>query len=1631
MVAKSPNASRQAAIERLEPRLFMDAAPWIAGATLINDGSTIAIHLGPNGAAAPSQPSPQAAAGAGQAAAPEAELDFGDAPAPFPTLLADDGARHQIVDGVYLGNAIDAESDGQPDATATGDDNAGTRDEDGVTLPSHLLPGWAASITVVASAQGKLDAWIDFNGDGVWQASEKVFDSVDLVSGSNTLTIDMPSDAVPGMSFARFRFSTAGGLLPTGLAPDGEVEDYQVRIDGPGQDGTDFGDAPDSYGTMLAMDGASHTIYSDVRLGDAIDAEADGQPAGDATGDDNAGIDDEDGIRFLTALAPGAVATFEAHPSCPGYLSLWIDTNRDGAWDSSERVYQIYFGFASTWWMEFSVPQGAQPGQTFARVRFSTVDLASPTGPAPDGEVEDYRITIQPSDPRDFGDAPDTYGTTLGSNGPWHALTSDLHLGATVDGEADGQPSPNATGDDTNPPAATNDEDGVVFTSPLIPGQSATVDVTASGDGFLFAWVDFNGDGYFGWDEQITPWWTSASAGTQTVTFDVPQTAVEGPTFARFRVSSVYSLSATGGAPDGEIEDYQVNIGQSMEARYDFGDAPTPYPTLLAEDGARHLVSPDSPYLGPEGNSPDVELDGLPGPWATGDNIHASDDENGVAIPLLSHEYWDQITIEVQVGGFVDGWIDWNGNGSWEDPGEQIASGWYDPGIYSFWVYPEADAVVGTTYARFRINTQSDLPSYGPAVDGEVEDYAVTILQYHDWDLADLGDAPDDLQTPGYPTLRDNDGAFHLPSTLHLGDLIDYEFDGQPDANAQGDDLNGQPDEDGVTFPATLFSGSTASITIRSSGAGYIDAWIDFNQDGQWDYWGEKVLDSVPVVAGSNVLTFPVPADAASGFTFARFRLSSQGGLIPKGYAEDGEVEDYRVAVEQGNTDSDFGDAPDTYGITQASDGAQHTIVPDFYLGAGIDGESDGQPGPLADGDDANGIDDEDGVRFVGLLVAGSDAQVIVTASQYGKLDAWIDFNGDGMWDASEKMFDSVEVWGGENTLSFSVPADAVLGDTYARFRYSSAGGLSPTGPAPDGEVEDYAVTLLDASQVTYDFGDAPDVYGTTLAADGARHAIVPGVFLGAQIDAEADGQPTADAKGDDANGIADEDGFKVDSPIYPGAPAMFDFIISCKGYLQVWADLNHDGTWDASEHLYQWELPFGANWYSSFQVPASALPGDTAFRVRFSTIYLDSATGPAPDGEVEDYVLNVLPAGVRDFGDAPDSYGTTLAANGPWHGISNLFLGAGIDAETDGQPSANATGDDTNPPAGPNDEDGVIFTSPLVPGQTATLQVTSSASGNLSGWIDFNGDGVFGNDESIANGTHVNAGSITVTFDVPATAVEGATFARFRVSSLGWMGPTGASPDGEVEDYRVHVGASGTISGTTFHDRNGNHAFDAGDAAGGGWTVYLDANGSGALDPGEPSMATGPDGLYQFTDLAPGNYIVRELPSAPWVQTTPWPSSAYTVALAGGETVAGNDFGHALPGDANGDGIVDQADYTVWYNHYGSSVPMPAADEGAGGDAPAGLQPTPEAARIVAAPITNYVSDGAEIDLMSPATVSRPVAAAPNAIPSPTASQAWSTAVRRRLASGRGAGIAWTSVPDVTDVFQLVDALALAPVLH
>ncbi|MFT4732493.1 MAG: LruC domain-containing protein [Gammaproteobacteria bacterium] len=157
-------------------------------------------------------------------------IDFGDAPASYSSLTVDDGARHSTENNaIFMGSGVDAEIDSYQ-FPLSDDVTDGNDDEDGVAFVTGLEVGNSALLELVSSTSAFIDVWIDFDGNGVFGSDEKIADAQPVIQGTNTLLYEVPEWAEAGTTWARFRLSSVGGLLPTGSFSDGEVEDHQVDI---------------------------------------------------------------------------------------------------------------------------------------------------------------------------------------------------------------------------------------------------------------------------------------------------------------------------------------------------------------------------------------------------------------------------------------------------------------------------------------------------------------------------------------------------------------------------------------------------------------------------------------------------------------------------------------------------------------------------------------------------------------------------------------------------------------------------------------------------------------------------------------------------------------------------------------------------------------------------------------------------------------------------------------------------------------------------------------------------------------------------------------------------------------------------------------------------------------------------------------------------------------------------------------------------------------------------------------------------------------------------------------------------------------------------------------------------------
>jgi uncharacterized repeat protein (TIGR01451 family) len=302
-------------------------------------------------------------------------------------------------------------------------------------------------------------------------------------------------------------------------------------------------------------------------------------------------------------------------------------------------------------------------------------------------------------------------------------------------------------------------------------------------------------------------------------------------------------------------------------------------------------------------------------------------------------------------------------------------------------------------------------------------------------------------------------------------------------------------------------------------------------------------------------------------------------------------------------------------------------------------------------------------------------------------------------------------------------------------------------------------------------------------------------------------------------------------------------------------------------------------------------------------------------------------PAGVFDFGDLPSSYGTLITDSpaGARHKVKatpDLYLGATVDTELNGQPSAGADGDDSS---GTDDEDGVTAVGDWGAGTGRVQVVVGAGSGWLCGYLDFNRDGNFADSNELFVSQAVTPGTNTTYFAVPSgtflTTQATSLFARFRLFPSEPLIPeaaySGLANNGEVEDYRFQFSALGD---TVWLDRNANGIRDAGEAPLAGVKVYADLNNDGVWAANEPYGTTDTNGLYGIGGLTGGSYVIR-------VATNSLPAGVTgvydldgtvfgvaTVSLSAGAYTNAVDFGYRAAGvigdrvwlDENSDGIQD-----------------------------------------------------------------------------------------------------------------------------
>ena len=306
------------------------------------------------------------------------------------------------------------------------------------------------------------------------------------------------------------------------------------------------------------------------------------------------------------------------------------------------------------------------------------------------------------------------------------------------------------------------------------------------------------------------------------------------------------------------------------DVSFDFGDAGdslVSYPTLLADNGARHTIGASRlPRLG---THLDAEDDGQPGP---GDSDDAP----------------TGFTLSETGGAF---------SVSEETPNSSRVRSFGNPGTggQTLTINVEGDETT------FELVESTSNPASGNipialVTDDTAETITDKLINAIRGNVPEIGSALQldvDESDPNSFTITAIDDEDGVAVGTFSRDGIDYNVFAVPGSGP----VLGPDDVLGFLNPADP-AGTNLAVTV--AGAGLLDAWVDFDRSGTFDA-DEQLLTNTPVVDGLNILTVITPSDAIGSSdrvdTWARFRVSAGGNTLPTGVAVGGEVEDYQVSV--------------------------------------------------------------------------------------------------------------------------------------------------------------------------------------------------------------------------------------------------------------------------------------------------------------------------------------------------------------------------------------------------------------------------------------------------------------------------------------------------------------------------------------------------------------------------------------------------------------------------------------------------------------------------------------------------------------------------------------------------------------
>ena len=113
------------------------------------------------------------------------------------------------------------------------------------------------------------------------------------------------------------------------------------------------------------------------------------------------------------------------------------------------------------------------------------------------------------------------------------------------------------------------------------------------------------------------------------------------------------------------------------------------------------------------------------------------------------------------------------------------------------------------------------------------------------------------------------------------------------------------------------------------------------------------------------------------------------------------------------------------------------------------------------------------------------------------------------------------------------------------------------------------------------------------------------------------------------------------------------------------------------------------------------------------------------------------------------------------------------------------------------------------------------------------------------------------------------------RQSCLAWAACVSEGNALKIECHEGRQLLTGSISGSVWYDSDASQNQDAREPGLSGWTVYLDKNGDGKYDAGDPTATTDRLGRYDFKKISAGSYLIGVVDQNDDAQTNPGPQGA------------------------------------------------------------------------------------------------------------------------------------------------------------